>query len=209
MKTRASNVSSGDLRIPLWLKLAWTAWLLLWAPAYFKHYGAQNFLFFCDLGNLLIAAALWLESRLIFSWQAVALLVFQTLYALDYIGALLLGKHFIGGTEYMFDQSVPILVRALGLYHLIVPAMLLWAIHRLGYDPRALKWATLTCWIVVPINFLWRPANNVNWARGFGHEQHAVLPWLYLAAYLIVIPVAIYWPTHLLLKRWAGRWSHG
>jgi hypothetical protein len=205
MKTRTSNVSSDDSRSPLWLKVAWTAWLLLWAPVYFKQYGAQNFLFFCDLGNLLIAAALWLESRLIFSWQAVALLVFQTLYALDYLGALLLGRHLIGGTEYMFDQSVPILIRALGLYHLVVPPLLLWAIRGLGYDPRALKWATLTCWIVVPINFFWRASYNVNWARGLGHEQHMVPALLYLVAYLIVVPVAVYWPTHLVLKWWTGR----
>jgi hypothetical protein len=117
--------SSPGSRIPLWLKIAWTAWLVLWAPIYFKQYGAQNFLFFCDLGNLFIAAALWLESRAIFSWQAVPLLVFQTLYAVDYLGALLLGRHFIGGTEYMFDPSVPLLIRALGLYHLVVPALLL------------------------------------------------------------------------------------
>jgi hypothetical protein len=203
MTTRANT------RVPLWLKIAWTTWLLLWAPIYFRQYGAQNFLFFCDLGNLLIAAALWLESRLIFSWQAVALLVFQTLYALDYVGALLLGKHAIGGTEYMFDNSVPIVVRALGLYHLIVPPLLLWAIHRLGYDPRAFKWATLTCWIVVPINFFWRAADNVNWARGLGHEQHAMPAWLYLIGCMIVVPLAVYWPTHLALKWWTGRWSHG
>jgi hypothetical protein len=209
MKTRASNVSSGRSRIPLWLKIAWTAWLLIWAPVYFRQYGAQNFLFFCDLGNLLIAAALWLESRVILSWQAVVLLVFQTLYAVDYVGALLLGRHFIGGTEYMFDPSVPVLVRALGLYHLLVPLLLLWAIHRLGYDPQALEWATLECWIVVPINFFWRASYNVNWARGLGHEQHIVPMWVYLLAYLIAVPLAVYWPTHLFLKWWTGRSRHG
>jgi len=209
MKNRASKVSSGDSLIPLWLKIAWTGWLLLWAPVYFRQYGAQNFLFFCDLGNLLIGAALWFESRLIFSWQAVALLVFQTLYALDYVGTFLLGRHFIGGTEYMFDPSVPMLVRALGLYHLAVPLLLLWAIHRLGYDPRGLKWATLECWIVVPINFFWRALYNVNWARGSGHEQHLMPSWLYLIGYLIVAPLAVYWPTHLVLKWWAGGLSQG
>ena len=47
-------------RIPLWLKIAWTAWLLVWGPVYWKHYGTQNFLYFCDLGNFLIAVALWM-----------------------------------------------------------------------------------------------------------------------------------------------------
>src|SRR5262245_11091249 len=30
-------------RIPLWLKITWTAWILVWAPLYWKQYGAQNF----------------------------------------------------------------------------------------------------------------------------------------------------------------------
>jgi hypothetical protein len=189
-------------RIPLWLKIAWTAWLLVWAPVYWKQYGAQNFLYFCDLGNLLIALGLWLESRLILSWQAVGLLVFQSLYALDLIGAFVFGRHAIGGTEYMFDPAIPLLVRLLGLYHLLVPLLLLWAVRRLGYDGHAWKWQTATAWVLVPINYFWRPEYNVNWARGLGHEQHLMPGWLYLLGYLIVVPLAVYWPTHLVLSRW-------
>ena len=200
-----SKDQSAKSRIPLWLKVAWTAWLLVWAPVYWRQYGAQNFLYFCDLGNLLIAAGLWLESRLILSWQAVGLLVFQSLYALDLVGAVLFGHHIIGGTEYMFDPKVPLFVRLLGLYHLVVPPLLLWSVRRLGYDKRAWKWQTLTCWVLVPINFFWRPEYNVNWARGLGHEHHLVSGWLYLAAYLIVVPVVVYWPTHWALKRWAAK----
>jgi hypothetical protein len=194
--------------IPLWLKVAWSAWVLLWAPLYWRQYGAQNFLYFCDLGNLLIAVGLWFESRLILSWQAVGLLVFQSLYALDLVGAVLFGHHIIGGTEYMFDPKVPLFVRLLGLYHLVVPPLLLWSVRRVGYDGRAWKWQTLTCWVLVPINFFWRTEYNVNWARGLGHEQHVVPGWLYLAAYLIVVPVVVYWPTHWALRSWSqGRIS--
>ena len=104
--------------IPLWLKIAWTVFVLVWAPLYWRQYGPQNFLFYCDLGNLLIMVGLWLESRLILSWQAVGLLVFQSLYAVDLLGALLLRRHAFGGTEYMFDPGIPVFIRALGLYHL-------------------------------------------------------------------------------------------
>jgi hypothetical protein len=189
-------------RIPLWLKLAWTAWILVWVPLYWKHYGAQNFLYFCDLGNLLITLGLWLESRLILSWQTIGLLVFQTLYSVDLIAALILGKHPFGGTEYMFDPTIPLPVRLLGLYHLAVPVLLLWAVRRLGYDPRALKYQILTSCVVVPINHFWRPEYNVNFARGIGHEQHLMPGWLYLLGYLVVVPLAVYWPTHQALTRW-------
>src|ERR1039458_775336 len=75
------------MRIPLWLKIGWTIWVMVWVPVYWKQYGLQNFLFFCDLGNILITLGLWLESPLIFSWQATGLLLFQTLYAVDLAGA--------------------------------------------------------------------------------------------------------------------------
>ena len=198
------NQSANSI-IPVWIKVAWTIWLLVWAPLYWHQYGVQNFLYFCDVGNFLIAIGLWSESRLILSWQAVGLLVFQTLYTIDLIGAALSGHHIIGGTEYMFDRKISLFVRLLGLYHLVVPPLLLWTVHHLGYDPRAFKWQTLTAWTLVLINFFWRPEYNVNWARGIGHEQHTVAPGLYLISYLIVVPAVVYWPTHLALKRWAGK----
>ena len=190
-------------RIPLWLKVLWTLWVTVWAPLYWKQYGAQNFLYFCDLGNILITIALWTESVLLFSWQAVGLLVFQTLYMIDLIGAGLSGRHLIGGTEYMFDPHIPLLIRVLSLFHVVTPPLLLWAIWKLGYDRRGWKLATLMTWIVIPTNYFWRPQYDINWARGlFMREQHVVPGAVYLIAYLIVVPLLIYYPTHLVLSRW-------
>jgi hypothetical protein len=191
-------------RIPLWLKVLWTVWLLVWTPLYWRQYGAQNFLYFCDLGNILIAVALWTESALLFSLQAVALLVFQTLYIIDLFGALISGHHLIGGTEYMFDPHIPLLIRLLSLFHVVTPPLLLWAIWKLGYDARGWKLATLMTWIVVPVNYFWRPQYNINWARGlFMREQHVVPGAVYLIAYLIAVPLVIYYPTHLVLSWWS------
>src|SRR5580658_800146 len=194
------------MRIPLWLKVGWSLWVLVWMPVYWHQYGLQNFLYFCDLGNLFIAAALWLESPLIFSWQACGLLLFQILYCVDLVGAVLTGRHVIGGTEYMFDFHIPLFVRLLSSFHLVTPPLLLWAIWRLGYDRRGWKYQTLAAWIVVPINYFWRPQYDVNWARGpFFREQHVVPGMVYLAFYLVVVPGLVFWPTHLALRRWAGR----
>jgi len=192
------------MRLPRWLKIAWTLWVLVWIPVYWRHYGLQNFLYFCDLGNLFLVAGLWLESSLIFSWQATGLLVFQTLYIVDLAGAVLTGSHIIGGTEYLFDPYVPLYVRLLSLFHIVMPPLLLWALHRVAYDARGWKYQTLTAWIVVPINYFWRPQYDVNWARGpWFREQHAVPGWIYLVAYLLIVPLAVYWPTHLLLSFWS------
>ena len=188
------------MRIPLWIKLLWTACVIAWVPVYWRQYGPQNFLFFCDLGNFLITAALWLESPLIFSWQASGLLLFQTLFTIDLAGALVSGRHIIGGTEYMFDPHVPLSIRLMSLFHVVTPPLLLWAIWRLGYDRRGWKVQTLTAWIVVPINYFWRPEFDVNWARGpFFHDQHVMPGVAYLLIYLTIVPVAVYYPTHRFL----------
>jgi hypothetical protein len=194
------------MRVPLWLKIGWTVWLLVWAPLYWRQYGAQNFLYFCDVGNILIGIGLWLESALIFSWAACGLLLFQTLFIIDLLGAFLTSRHLIGGTEYMFDPHLSLAIRLLSLFHLVTPPLLLWAIWQLGYDPRGWKLQTLLTWIVVPINHYWRPEQNVNWARGlFYREQHVVPGIVYVLAYLVAVPLLVYFPTHLLLARWTRR----
>src|ERR1700692_105581 len=185
------------MRVPLWLKVAWTVWLMVWIPVYWREYGLQNFLFFCDLGNLFIAAGLWLESPLLFSWQATSLLLFQSVFTLDLAAALVTGDHLIGGTEYMFEPHVALWIRLLSLFHVVTPPLLLWAVCRLGYDERGWKYQTLTAWIVVPVNYFWRPQYDVNWARGpFFREQHTVPGLVYLFGYLIVVPAVVYFPTH-------------
>src|SRR5215831_9039489 len=151
--------------IPLGVKLVWTSVVLVWCVVYWHQYGVRNFLYFCDLGNLLITIGLWLESRFLLSWQAVGLLAFQILYDIDLLGALFLGHHATGGTEYMFDPAIPLLVRALGLYHFVVPILLLWAICRVGYDRGAWKWQIVLMVAVVPINFFWHREDNINFAR--------------------------------------------
>lgn len=190
------------MRIPVWLKIAWAIWLLVWLPLYWRQYGAQNFLFFCDLGNVAIGIALWLESSLIFSMQACGLLLFQTLYTVDLLSALLIHIHPIGGTEYMFDPHLSPAIRLMSLFHIVTPPMLLWAVKTIGYDDRGWKWQTLLAWVVIPINYFWRPEMDVNWARGpFFHEQHVMPGVIYLMVYLLALPLAVYFPTHLILSQ--------
>lgn len=200
-------MSLGTARIPLWLKVGWTIWLIVWAPIYWRQYGPQNFLFFCDIGNLLIGIGLWLESPLIFSWVACGLLVFQTIYTVNLLGAVFAPHHIFGGVEYMFDPHVSLVIRLLSLFHVVTPPLLLWAIWHLGYDSRGWKLQTLMTWIVIPINFFWRPQFDVNWARGLSfHEQHAIPGWAYLALYFTIVPLCVYFPTHLALQWATARW---
>jgi len=190
------------MRIPLWLKIAWTAFVAVWIPVAWDFYGAQVFLHFCALGNLMILVALWTESPLVISWQAVSLLVFQSLYALDVVATVASGRHAIGGTEYLFRASAPLPIRLFSLYHFVAPIVVVWTLLRLGYDKRGWLLGVVALVVVLPINYVWRPGHDVNWARGpFFHEQHVVPGWLYLAAYGVIVPLVVYLPTHLVLRR--------
>ena len=193
-------------RIPGWLKVGFSAWVALWVPFYWWWYGPQNFLWFCDIGNFVLCVALWRESRLLFSWQAVSLLIVQSAWTVDLAGRLLLGVHPIGGSEYLFDEAIPLVVRLLSLFHGVTPFLMIWAIRKLGYDRRGFALQTLTAWVVLPVCWLaFGPELDLNWVWGpFDRPQEVVAPAVYLGACMVGYPIALYLPTHLLLSRCAG-----
>ncbi len=188
--------------IPLWLKIAWTAWVVVWAPLYAWHYGPPNFLWFCDIGNFVLALALWTESRTLFSWQAVSLLVVQSAWVIDLIVRLLAGVHPFGATKYMFDPAIPLGVRLASLFHAAVPVLLVWAVRRLRYDPAGFWLQCVATVIVLPVSLLFGPARDINWVYGpFDVPQSVIAPPLYFALCLVGYPVLLYLPTHLALRR--------
>lgn len=194
-------------RLPLGLKLAFSAWILGWAPTYWVLLGPQNYVWLCNLANFLILAGLWRESRLLLSMQWLAVALVGSLWAVDVGTAWLTGVHPIGGTEYMFDPEQPPLTRMMSLYHLILPPVAGFAIWRLGYDRRALVWQTGLTWLAIPAAYLFTEAErNINWVHGpFGQPQTWLEPLPYLALLMLLWPVAIYLPVHLLmvaLQRW-------
>ncbi|MDR5900922.1 hypothetical protein [Halomonas icarae] len=187
-------------RLPLWLKLAFTLWIAIWAPSYFAKVGWQNFLWLCDLASLLILVALWTESRLLMSAQWLAVLVVGILWSLDVGGALLFGVHPIGGTEYMFNAQVALSFRLLSLFHVVLPVVTSYALIRLGYDRRSLWLQTALTWLVLPLTLLLTdPARNINWVHGlFGQPQALLDPLVYLLGLMIGWPIVLYLPSHLL-----------
>lgn len=191
-------------RIPLSLKLIYTAWMAVWIPVYWLHAGPENFLWLCDVANLLVGVALWLESPLLMSAQAVGVLFVQIVWCGDYFGRLILGFHPIGGTEYMFDEAKPLYLRLFSLFHAVMPPLLLWAVKRLGYDRRGWKLQTAITWVLLPATWLLiGPDRNINWVwKPFDKPQELLSPPLYLLALCFLYPLLLYLPTHLILRRW-------
>lgn len=189
--------------MPLWLKISYTLFICILVPVYIKQYGPGNFLWFSDLALLITAAALWLESSLLASMMAVSVIVLESIWIIDFLIGLIAGSSVIGLSAYMFDSKIPLWIRALSLFHIVLPLLLLWLLFRLGYDRRALLAQTLLAWIVLPLSyFLTKPADNVNWVYGLGGGTQKWMPaQLYLVLLMIAFPLVLYLPTHLLLKR--------
>ena len=196
-------------RVPFWLKIGWSVWVAVWTPLYLQYYGPSTFLWFCDFANFVILAALWKESPLLLSWQAVSVLIFQTAYTLDILGRLVFRRHFIGGTEWVFDDpSTPLRIRLASVFmHLAAPPVLIWGIRRLGYDRRALRLQAATAAILLPICWIgWDSTLNLNWVwKPFNKDQKWMAPPLYLLTCIAGYTALVFLPTHLLLARLFGK----
>jgi hypothetical protein len=195
----------GSHRIPILLKLIYSLFVIATIWIYLPYYGPRNFLWFSDIALILTAAALWLESAMLASMMAVGVLVPEIGWTIAFFSRLA-GRPLGGVDAYVFDTAIPFGVRAVSLFHLILPPLLVWMVYRLGYDRRALLVQTLVCWIVYPATYwLTDAARNINWAFGPGKIQHALPAGAYLLIVMVAIPSLVYWPTHLALRRMFGQ----
>ncbi len=201
-------------RIPTWVKLAYSAFVAIVVPSYWVTYSPWNFLYFCDIALLVTTVAIWIESRLLVSMQAVAITIPQLLWVVDFLFRLIAGVHITGVTGYMLDSSIPLFLRALSLFHGWLPFFLLWLLSRLGYHRRALGLQSVVAIMVFLISYLFAPAPppsashpnwavNINYVYGLDdkHPQTIMAPWLWLLFLMAVTVIAIYLPTHFVLRR--------
>ncbi len=206
-RTAVPPSASAGGGVPLALKLIYTGWIAVWVPVYWVHNGPANFLWLCDLASLVLLVALWLESPLLVSSQAVGVVAIQLLWSIDFLGAAVSGRHPIGGTEYMFDAASPLWLRGMSLFHLALPILLLWGVWRLGYHRRGWWLQTALVWAVLPVCwYLADPARNLNWVwQPFDQPQTLVPPWQYFASLFAIYPLAIFLPSHGAFLLWARR----
>jgi len=210
MQISATSVDA--LPIPLWLKIAYTAFVAVLVPVYWANYGPSNFLYFCDLALLVTLAAIWLESPLLASMPAVGILAPQVLWVVDFVGNLL-GHPLVGMTDYMFNPALPLHLRALSLFHGWLPFLLVYLVWQLGYDRRAFRSWTMLAVGVLLVCYLFMPPPrpdagtavvNINYVFGMSdsHPQTWMPGWAWFLCLLVGIPALMFTPTHWALARW-------
>lgn len=203
-------------RIPLSLKLAFTAFMAVLVPFYWITYGPTNFLYFCDVAMFFTLVAIWTESPLLASMPAVGLIFPQFVWCVDFVASWL-GMPLLGMTAYMFDPGIPLFARGLSSFHAWLPFVLVFLVARLGYDRRAFVYWTVLAWALLAFCRLAMPAPppdpaqpnvpvNINYVYGFGDAaaQTFMPGWAWLLLLFVGLPVLVFWPTHLVLQRWRG-----
>jgi hypothetical protein len=183
-----------------------TLFVVLFVTTHAWYGNLVNVLWLSDVALLGALFALWRQSRLVASMMLLAVLLVDGVgWTFDFLTAAVSGWHPLAATLYMFDPHVPALVRALSLFHLWLPALLLWMVSRLGYDRRALLAQTLLTWALLVVSYLvTSPERNLNWVLGFGHAQTALPASVYLLGEMAVFPLVFYLPVHLLLRNIRG-----
>lgn len=189
-------------KIPLWTKLVYTLFISVLIPFYWVGFGPVNFLWFSDIALIMTCIALWREDSYLVSMMAVGTLLPEVVWSLDFLLHLTLGEKVTGATAYMFDQALPLHLRVLSGFHLLLPPVLLWSLHRLGYHPRAWKGQTCLALILLPLSYvLSDPEHNVNWVYGPGMQQNILPDTVYLTFLMIGLALVVILPTHALLKK--------
>jgi hypothetical protein len=189
---------------PLWLKLAFTLIVCVILVINWRTYSPRNFLWFSDIALVVAVPALWLENGLLASMMALSIVALDVAWNVDFFGGLMTDRRLLGIGNYMFDEKIPWPVRLVSLFHIWFPALLLWMVYRLGYDERALLAQTALAWVVLPISYwvVTEDTENINWVRGpRGQPQKWMPGWLYLVLLMMALPLFIYLPTHLILKK--------
>jgi hypothetical protein len=199
------QLSEDGALIARWVKVAYALFVALLVPVYWLEYGPRNFLWGSDIALLVTLVAVWRESALLASMMTLGVLLPELAWTLDVLARAILGPEIfpMQGTRYMFDPAISRLTRWLSLFHLGLPALLLWLVYRLGYQRRALLLQTLVAWVILPFTyFIADPSANINWVHGFGREPQTWMPGpVYLGLLMLVFPVTLYLPTHWLLAR--------
>jgi hypothetical protein len=182
-----------------WFTLVWVA---AWFPIYWHFWGWSNFLHFSDAAILLTCLGLWTHSALLLSSQATGMLVASAEWCLEVCFRAVAGHGLFGGTEYLWNSSVPLWVRLLTFYHLLLEVVLIYAISKTGYDRRGLALqAGITAMLMVLSRWL-APGQNINFSERdpILHRAWGPAP-LHLALVLAGLVLVAFLPAHLLLAR--------
>lgn len=193
------------IEMALFMKSMFTLFVAVLVWVYWKYYGPQNFLWMSDIGLFLTLGAVWIHSPLIMSVCIAAFLPVELAWNLDFLIELVTGKSLLGLAHYMFQDRHTLFLRALSLFHVIMPAIWIMFVVIWGYDMRALIFAVPMLWLIFIVTYLCTdPVHNINWVFMpllYHWKKISVMTWLILL--LVGYPLLVCFPTHMIFVQFA------
>ncbi len=191
--------------VPLWFKTFYTAFVFVVIAVYWVKYGPANFLWFSDIAFFGMAYALWRDDALFPSMMAIGVLPLEFIWTFSYFSGFVGddGQTWMGVGDYMFDQSLPVWLRALSWFHFFMIGAVIYMLLRKGYDKRALIPQTVLAMAVLAATHVWGiKEDNPNMIYPPGDFGEIIAQPLYSALQPFVLFGCIILPMHLLLKKY-------
>ncbi len=208
-------MSTTKPRLPMAIKIAFTAFMAILVPSYWMSYGPTNFLYFCDVALFFTLVAVWRENALLASAAAVGILIPQVLWVVDF-SARFFDLAPTGMTAYMFDANLALFYRGLSTFHGWLPILLIYLVYSLGYDKRAFWLWTVTaetllliCYFFMPappgperIPGMTNPPVNINYVYGLSDQaaQTMMPEFAWLGLLMLGLPLLVFFPTHKIMS---------
>jgi hypothetical protein len=195
-------------KVPFWFKLLTT--LLCGSVLLFNatQYTPIDLLWFCDFAMLLTIIGVWRESSLLISLATLGSIGPQFAWQLDYFYQLITDRPLFGFTDYMFEEANPKLNYVVSLFHLWVPAILIYGLFFVRYNRKAFRIQSGISLMLILLSYwltddMFGPAGNLNQVYGPSAKspQTWMHPWLWMFVIWIYTIVVIYLPTHFLTAR--------
>lgn len=183
-------------------RVGFTLWFAIWVPIVLHAHGPQNFWWSCNLAQFLVLYAVWRPNPLLISSQSGMVALIGVVWTLDFITALLVGGSLTGITGYMFNPDIPLIARLASLYHIWLPAFLIWLCWYHGYDNRGVWLQCLIGTLTIVGAWLFTdPVRNINYAFApFDIPQVWLPAGVYVALLSLITALTVYVPGHFLMR---------
>lgn len=173
-----------------------------WVTIILDSAGAQNFWWLCNLAQFIVLYSVWTGDRLLLSSQVGTVVVVGLVWGLDLFAGLILGGSPTGTTAYMFDPKLDLVHRLSSTYHLWLPVLMVWILHRRGYDHRG-PWLQCGIGSALIVGGWWfgDPERNLNYVHApFGIEQTWLPEAIWIPLLCLATALLIYLPGHYLVR---------
>ncbi|NEZ04305.1 hypothetical protein G4Y73_09125 [Wenzhouxiangella sp. XN201] len=190
--------------VPLPARLFFTVWMAVWLSIVILYGSTQNFWWLCNVAQFIVLWCVWRPLPLLLSSQAGTVVLVGLFWTLDFAAGLVLGESPTGATAYMFNDELPLILRATSTYHMWLPLFVLWLCRseRIGYDPRG-PWLQCLIGTAAIVGSWWfgNPERNLNFTQApLGIEQVWLPDPVYLVCLCIATALLVYLPGHWLVR---------